>query len=861
MSSLIKTKLICANVNTCLKCADYSKKYKCLIYGSSNLIHIHDPEKCKTYLTLNAHTDRVNSLKWINNNNNGNDLIEFISVGSDGKILHWINGNKENNVFDYKSWKLSKEYKSSDSNKSISINCIETLFISRIEKYFAIFTSNGILDLFYFDVDLNEFKMFYSLDYSKKLQDTLCLTVINKSHLLLLTGGYDRVINIHSIMRIKKLNLELQKKNLEKEDYSKIKPVEYLVSLTGHENDIRDINCVCPETHNSKSIFFCSSSQDNYIRIWNITKLEENSLNSIADKININKTNSIYDEYKSKTSYVIKVEKDENNTNLIEYDYYNITLESILQGHEDSVSSIQWEKVDEENYYILSSSFDYTVSIWVFDKKHNMWNKEYTLGEMIGNKHQFFYATFLDSYKNILAYSYNGAFYNWKMNNENQYESNLIIHGHFNSVNDIKWDPSKNILFSCSKDETTRAFIYWKKNDTWHEVNRPQIHGYIINTLMCQNIINENNPNEKLLCKIITGADEKLLRIFTPPFNLIKFLKELSEIDLKFKKDNTNEFYELKYSKVEGMKQALTLMNRQVILDDEDNNENDYSKFDPDAILTNKTEQFYISKYNYSIPPNEDFLCNNTLWPEEKKIYGHGNEIFSSDISHNGKYFVSGEKSQREKNSKLHFWNIEDGKLIKKLDGHNLTIAQIEFSPNDNFILSCSRDRSWCLYKKISNNENYDYELFQSEKNAHDRIIWSCSWGFNEKIFCTGSRDKIISIWEEDNLKFKKVSFIEMKDSVTSVDLIKFDFGKVFIIISGLEDGSLNLLLYNSERKDIKIIYDWHIYLQHGKSVKRIRSFITDDNKVIRVGSCSDDFTVRIFDIDINELINFISDK
>ena len=100
-----------------------------------------------------------------------------------------------------------------------------------------------------------------------------------------------------------------------------------------------------------------------------------------------------------------------------------------------------------------------------------------------------------------------------------------------------------------------------------------------------------------------------------------------------------------------------------------------------------------------------------------------------------------------------------------------------------------------------------------------------------------------------------------MKDAVTSVDLIKFDFGKNFIIISGLEDGSLNLLLYNSERKDIKIIYDWHIYLQHGKSVKRIKSFVTDDNKIIRVGSCSDDFTVRIFDIDINELINFISDK
>ena len=68
MSSLIKTKCICANVNTCLKCADYSKKYKCLIYGSSNLIHVYDPYKCKTYLTLKGHNDRVNSVKWINNN-------------------------------------------------------------------------------------------------------------------------------------------------------------------------------------------------------------------------------------------------------------------------------------------------------------------------------------------------------------------------------------------------------------------------------------------------------------------------------------------------------------------------------------------------------------------------------------------------------------------------------------------------------------------------------------------------------------------------------------------------------------------------------------------------------------------------
>ena len=64
------------------------------------------------------------------------------------------------------------------------------------------------------------------------------------------------------------------------------------------------------------------------------------------------------------------------------------------------------------------------------------------------------------------------------MNEEDQYEAQPVIHGHFNEVTDIRWDPSKNILFSCSHDETTRSFAFWEHNKTWHEINRPQVHGY-----------------------------------------------------------------------------------------------------------------------------------------------------------------------------------------------------------------------------------------------------------------------------------------------------------------------------------------------------------------------------------------------
>ena len=98
---------------------------------------------------------------------------------------------------------------------------------------------------------------------------------------------------------------------------------------------------------------------------------------------------------------------------------------------------------------------------------------------------------------------FNGSFYYWKFNeNSKNFEDEVKIHGHFNVVSDIKWDNTKNILFSTSNDETTRAYIYWKKNKTWHEINRPQIHGYSINTIIVQNLNTENEKN--ILYNIIT---------------------------------------------------------------------------------------------------------------------------------------------------------------------------------------------------------------------------------------------------------------------------------------------------------------------------------------------------------------------
>jgi elongator complex protein 2 len=337
--------------------------------------------------------------------------------------------------------------------------------------------------------------------------------------------------------------------------------------------------------------------------------------------------------------------------------------------------------------------------------------------------------------------------------------------------------------------------------------------------------------------------------MFNPPFNIIKFLKELSKKELKFKSDNTNEFYEKKYGNVEGSKQALGLMNREVVLEEKEEEASnfDYSKFDPDAILTNKSEQVYISKYNYQIPPDEDFLSNNTLWPEEAKMYGHGNEIYTIDISHDGKFLASGQKAQEVKNAKLYLWDVENKKLLNKLDGCTLTIVQISFSPNDNYLLTVSRDRSWNLYIKKENS----YEFYQNLKNAHKRIIWCCSWSFDEKYFITGSRDKFISVWTKDeNNKFKKYATLENKEPVTAIEFIGTSFGDSYVFIAGYESGKIVIGKLLVKDKKIEIIYELNEFWIHGAKVNKIRSFVNKENKCY-FATCSDDFSIRIFSFDI----------
>lgn len=306
---------------------------------------------------------------------------------------------------------------------------------------------------------------------------------------------------------------------------------------------------------------------------------------------------------------------------------------------------------------------------------------------MSGNKNSFFSAIFLGSTNRIFAYNFTGGMYVWERQNSNsQFESKEIVHGHFNIVTDISWDSSEgNFLLSCSKDQTTRAYAADSTNKTWHEIGRPQVHGYDLNSI---SLLKSSSLKGS---KMVSASEEKIIRLFEPPYNLVKFLNSISNLNIQYSTEKPNEEYEK--SIVLGNKQQLGLMTRTAVIDDAEDTY-DVSNFDPTSMLTNKNYDNAVLSYNkYNSPPDEDFIVNYTLWPETNKLYGHSYEVYTIKASHKGDLFASANVSKNEKYSQLYIWSPESNTVLQKLEGHKLTIAQIVFSYDDSMILTVSRGK------------------------------------------------------------------------------------------------------------------------------------------------------------------------
>ena len=86
---------------------------------------------------------------------------------------------------------------------------------------------------------------------------------------------------------------------------------------------------------------------------------------------------------------------------------------------------------------------------------------------------------------------------------------------------------------------------------------------------------------------------------------------------------------------------------------------------------------------------------------EINKLYGHGDNIIATSVNHANTVLASACKARTPEQASIRLWDVSTWKPLGELIGHTATVVQLAFSHCDNYLVSVSKDRSFCLFKKV----------------------------------------------------------------------------------------------------------------------------------------------------------------
>eukprot|EP01080_Neovahlkampfia_damariscottae_P002865 gene2865-4708_t len=713
--------------------------------------------------------------------------------------LKWINKNEISSGGSDKKiiiWSREEENKEWKQKQILKGHEGSVTSLSSYSNYLVSTSSDKKIIIWSREQEGSEWKLFQKI-VNKKMMECSSITKY-KDNILIASGGCDHLLHFF----LKK---------------SKDEEFQKLCSIQGHQDWIR---CLSFKEEKDDELLLSTGCQDNKIRIYKVTMNEEKTEHEVFKNENI-------------------------------FIYFN----ALLIGHEEWVHTVEWNPTKENEYSLLSSSMDRTMMIWEPSNEENgIWINKKRFGEFGGLSGLFgqlgyFGARFSKDGKYIIGHGYNGSFHLWDLN---QNKPKVSISGHFSNVVDISWDPKYNYFLSTSLDQTTRLFSKYNNGDhLWYEISRPQIHGY---DLLCLDFIKEQEH------KFISGGnDEKVFRVFEAPITFLNLIKNISNID-----SNKNIKRSLKgtYSQLGLSNKGINQEEEEKNIDNSSNNDEAIKELDLqklEIIKKNEKNENIKSELN-SIEelPFEEDLLQNTLWPETQKLYGHSNEIMTITSSNKSNLISSSCKSKNKEYSKIIIWSSKDWKIKQELKGyHNLTITRIQFSNDDQFMISISRDRKIVLYKK---QDDGLFKFYKQVEEAHERIIWDCSFSKNGKYFVTGSRDQKMKIWETETLNLKKE--ILFKNSITSISFLPSQ--KLNLISIGFENGNISFFNFNeNDEKNIEIFHSIQKNLLPCETITRMKWRINNDKfettqneneeKYFNLLVSSNDHSIRLYDIELNE--------
>uniref|UniRef100_T1HB76 Elongator complex protein 2 n=1 Tax=Rhodnius prolixus TaxID=13249 RepID=T1HB76_RHOPR len=768
-------------------------------YGSRNAVMIYKPEGKggrRVIKTLSSHKDRVNSVCWIRNTS---DICntELVSASTDHTVIVWTLVKGEF---------LSTAHLLGHTGP---VNAIDAIYRKGNEPKSVVVVS----------ASAQEFNCIETISLKRGLCFCVQIIVLTTVETPLLAFSTD-TCHVHLYL----LGSQCTK----------------LISLTGHEDWVRTIDFT---NLGNGNVFLATSSQDTTVRLW---KISESSDEPDDGSFKMSKLEFSVDSIK-----------------------FSVGLESVLCGHEGWVYGLQWAPRNAGNTpTLMTASLDRTIILWSPHPESGVWLERVRMGELGGNTLGYFGCKFSPTGEHILAHSYQGSFHMWT-NEQDQWKPAVTIGGHFDSVVDLGWEKQGRYLLSTGLDQTTRLHAPWVQESvdevratelriwSWHEMSRPQVHGYAMN---CIAVL----PN----FSFVSGAEEKVARAFKAPKNTLENLSFLSNVQVE------ESFLEGAESNPTGAAVPSLGLSNQAVYTDKDLTEKQH----PDNPKDEYSESYFIAQ-QFKEPANDDALLQNTLWPEVMKLYGHGYEVFSLAATNKGDFIASSCKATTMDHAKIFLWNTNTWEKSDELPGHQLTITQMAFSPDDKYLLSVSRDRKWCLFEK---QEFGKYTLKATTDKAtgvHSRIIWTCAWSHDGLYFATGSREGKLAVWSVDGIANCSASPplngvilagtpLDVKEAVTAAHFAPIHLiSQTYLLAVGCESGIITLYSWSQQEPSWILLYSLD-NIAHHMTVKKLQfrpqlgrtGDISENNSdILQLASASLDNSVKVYNINLSNLRKHIT--
>lgn len=540
-------------------------------------------------------------------------------------------------------------------------------------------------------------------------------------------------------------------------------------TLPGHEGWIRSLDFVMGKSESSGAgLLLASASQDKYIRLWKIVRKRgvSDGLGLTTDK-HIALSSMLGGHMTNKVHRFATKSGD-----------HSITFEALLVGHEDWIFSVRWLP-SADGPKLLSASADNSLAIWEPEQSSGVWTCTVRLGEIsaqkgattaTGSAGGFWLGLWYEYGRSVLSLGKTGSWRLWRHHDaDDEWAQDVAVGGHTRKVNGIAWAKDGSYLLSTSSDKTTRLFAPYKEHNAWLEFSRPQIHGYELN---CIDSISTT--------RFISGADEKLLRVFDEPRAVAERLLEACGIGSS-----------IEQASIEAANMpVLGLSNKAIIADEPESNESNAVN---NETKTNGNLNGGFGALDKSTPPIEDMLSRSLLWPETEKLYGHGYEICAVAVSADGSLIATACRASSVTHAAIRIYKTDDWQLSQlPLEAHSLTVTRLRFSPDDRYLLSVSRDRSCAVFEL----EEQRYSLLPATlRKAHSRMILDATWLPGGLRFATAGRDKAVRIWRDggDGKSLEAVMTIQTSLPVTAIDAHpeSTNAGQSLLLAYGLEDGSL----------------------------------------------------------------------